>query len=385
MKKILNRKNIASLFAFTLVELLVVIAIIGVLIALLLPAVQAAREAARRMSCSNKQRQLGIAIHNYHTALGIIPGMAARHTRTNGSPCCPGAQLLSPHFWMLPFMEHESVYKSVPMGSTAWIFVACAYPYDAVVDSTISTAAQTSIAGFLCPSDGGLKKMSTIANNTTVSFSATSATLTLTQTATNNYMFCIGSATGANYDIFFPTDGMFYHDSLINFESIGDGTTNVIVLSESIVGDGTALDPGGSNPGNQPYLRAALSSDRGKNDNFKNYQGALFQEDGGENLTNPDLDSLCSSESKFVGWRGYLWLSARSPATLFSTYSTPNPFHPDWGTRAVYGFYSARSFHPNGVNVTLGDGSVKFVTNDITRVVWQNYGKKNSGEVKSSL
>jgi type II secretory pathway pseudopilin PulG len=368
-----------------LVELLVVIAIIGVLIALLLPAVQAAREAARRMSCASKQRQLSIAMHNYHSALDSVSGLAARHTRSNGSPCCPAAQLLSPHFWILPFIEQEALHQSVPMGNTAWLFVACATPYDAVVDNTLSIAAQTSVANFHCPSDGGLKKMTTIATNTAVNFGATTAPPTLIPTATNNYMFCTGSATGVNYDIFFPTDGTFYQDSATNFESMSDGTSNVIVLSEAIVGDGTPLASGGIRPpDNQPYLRTALSEDRGLNATFQNKQGELFN-DGLAVYENPDLDSVCSGEEKFVGWRGYLWLSARSPATLFSTYSTPNPIHPDWGTRPTYGFYAARSFHTNGVNATLGDGSVKFITDNITRIVWQNYGKKNSGEVKGNL
>ncbi|MDR2171895.1 MAG: DUF1559 domain-containing protein [Planctomycetaceae bacterium] len=385
-EKISNKKYAANLFAFTLVELLVVIAIIGVLISLLLPAIQAAREAARRMSCSNKQRQIGITIHNYHSALGSVSGLAARSARSNSSPCCPGAQLLSPHFWMLPFMEQEALYNSLPMGGTRWLLVACVYPFDGVVDATLSIVSQTSVAGFHCPSDGGLKKMSTIANNTSIAFSETSASTPTAPTATNNYMFCIGSATGVNYDTFFPTDGTYYDDSATNFDSMGDGTSNVIILSEAIVGDGTGMNPGGDYPpNNQPYLRTALSTDRGTNATFKNYQGALFREDGGAILENPDLDALCKTESRFVGWRGYIWVLARSPATLFSTYSTPNPLHPDWGTRPVYGFYAARSFHPNGVNATLGDGSVRFVTDNITQAVWQNYGKINSGQVKGGL
>jgi hypothetical protein len=229
--------------------------------------------------------------------------------------------------------------------------------------------------------------MTTIASDPSVSFSATSAPTTFTPTATNNYMFCIGSATGVNYDIFFQTDGTFHQASATSFESMGDGTTNVIILSEAIIGDGTPTTPTTPNnhPGNQPYLRAALSSDRGTNGTFKIYQGALFREDGGAINENPDLDLLCMGESTFVGWRGYLWLSARAPATLFSTYSSPNPLHPDWGTRPNYGFYAARSFHTNGVNATLGDGSVKFITDNITPTVWRNYGKINSGEVKGGL
>jgi hypothetical protein len=293
-------------------------------------------------------------------------------------------------------MEQESLYESVPKGTKQWILVACANPFSGAVEETMSIAAQTSVAGFHCPSDAGLKLMTTIATNTTPAGSTglwTGITCSgVTPTATNNYMFCIGSATGVNYDIFFPTDGTFYDDSVTSFESMGDGSSNVIVLSEAIVGDGTSTSSGGSHPDSQPYLREALSSDRGNNNTFKNYQGALFRLDGAGGTAgvyvgyeNPDLNALTLTETTFVGWRGYLWFTARAPATLFSTYSSPNPLHPDWGTRSVYGFYAARSFHPNGVNATLGDGSVRFVTNNITQEVWRNYGKINSGEPKSGL
>jgi prepilin-type processing-associated H-X9-DG protein len=103
-------------------------------------------------------------------------------------------------------------------------------------------------------------------------------------------------------------------------------------------------------------------------------------------LTEPiDLAAELSTVAEVFGWRGYMWLSARAPATLFSTYSSPNPIHPDLGWRSVYGYYAARSFHPNGVNATLGDGSVRFVNNNIPQELWQNYGKINSSQVKGGL
>lgn len=103
--------------AFTLVELLVVIAIIGVLVGLLLPAVQAAREAARRMSCSNNLKQIGIALHNYHDTANRFPSSGFQHAGTAQEPntwtsSSKGSQLLA----LLPYMEQQPLYDSVPMG-----------------------------------------------------------------------------------------------------------------------------------------------------------------------------------------------------------------------------------------------------------------------------
>jgi prepilin-type N-terminal cleavage/methylation domain-containing protein/prepilin-type processing-associated H-X9-DG protein len=95
---------------FTLVELLVVIAIIGILIALLLPAVQAAREAARRMQCGNNLRQIGLALHNYHQALGSFPPGGI----TEG-PCCSTKSLVSWSISILPYLELETLYDEYVM------------------------------------------------------------------------------------------------------------------------------------------------------------------------------------------------------------------------------------------------------------------------------
>src|SRR4051812_45822194 len=115
--------------AFTLVELLVVIAIIGVLVALLLPAVQAAREAARRMQCSNNLRQLGLALHNYHDVNQSFP--------MNYRPVLGGT-----YSWMqaiLPLIEQQSLYSQITVGGT-------------VALSNNTMVANTVIKTFRCPS-----------------------------------------------------------------------------------------------------------------------------------------------------------------------------------------------------------------------------------------
>jgi prepilin-type processing-associated H-X9-DG protein len=170
-----------------------------------------------------------------------------------------------------------------------------------------------------------------------------------------------------------------------------DGTSNIILLSEAIIGDGTpyGTDPG--HPQEQSWLRAALLPNAGTSGETGSGPSAFTLSRGAcasgssEIIPNPDIDSVTSGTSEFIGWRGYMWLSARAPATLFSTYSTPNPLHPDLGWRSVYGYYAARSFHTGGVNVTLGDGSVRFVSNTVALDIWRNYGKVGSGFAKPGL
>src|SRR5687768_11955498 len=123
-------ERIAPRSGFTLVELLVVIAIIGVLVALLLPAIQAAREAARRMSCQNNLRQLGIALHNYDDVTNCLP--VARN---------PFPLVHSALARVLPFLEQENLQRLVDFTQP-------------LSSPTNATALQTPVKLFHCPSDG---------------------------------------------------------------------------------------------------------------------------------------------------------------------------------------------------------------------------------------
>ena len=131
---------------FTLVELLVVIAIIGVLVALLLPAVQAAREAARRMQCSNNLKQLGLAAHNFHSALQKLPpgflGPVPASKTTSGDQCVGVLAFL------LPYLEQQTVYDGIEVD----LRVEHRAPYW-VNDAPTWTTAQYKLAMFRCPSD----------------------------------------------------------------------------------------------------------------------------------------------------------------------------------------------------------------------------------------
>jgi prepilin-type N-terminal cleavage/methylation domain-containing protein len=142
----MRKVSLSSRSAFTLVELLVVIAIIGVLIALLLPAVQFARESARRMSCSNNMRQIGVALHEYHDTHKLFPpqGIYFRGPANQAG--------LKPHyhktwcFMILPFMDQDPLYNSAKSELPLW----------GQLNSSGQPVVSVSVPSFRCPSDGSL-------------------------------------------------------------------------------------------------------------------------------------------------------------------------------------------------------------------------------------
>jgi hypothetical protein len=308
----------------------------------------------------------------------------------NNAVCCHGGQTVSVYIRLLPFMEQQALDSLIPKNNDnsapgenlQWIYTQCPRPYNHVVVGQLNQASQVSVPAFRCPSDGGLRHMTTIATNLTTRPDTVAAPVT--PTATSNYMFCTSSGTNDNYGIYHRTDGTFYLDSRVGLESMTDGTSNVVVVSEAIIGDGTPL--GTERPNIlTPWARCALAPDYGINSNQPAPNFATQKALSNFDVYAVDIADLAMGEAEFVGWRGYLWIAGRSFATFFDTYSPPNPMYPDWGTRPTYGFYAARSFHTGGVVATLGDGSVRFVSNSVNRTVWQNWGKISSGESKGAL
>jgi prepilin-type N-terminal cleavage/methylation domain-containing protein/prepilin-type processing-associated H-X9-DG protein len=335
---------------FTLIELLVVIAIIAVLIALLLPAVQSAREAARRAQCVNNLKQIGLGMHNYHQSVGTFPIANATNTFSD-----PGVTTSwgnwSAQAMMLPYMEQQSIYNSANFAWEPW--------YD--VGNTVNTTAlNTKIASYLCPSDA-------LAGQNNIC----------------SYLWCIGTTSDIwNAD----STGVFAHINCYSIAAITDGTSNTIAFGESLVGGNTNTAIKWRNgpsvgQGSPPRFLDAVT--------VASWPTTLTQLNTCQGLYAADVISGASNEQNNRGWR---WGVGSPGVTGFNTIIEPNSnvyqfigCRMDCACGMDYSDYeNCSSNHPGGVNVLLADGSVKFIKSSVSRQVWWALGTKANGEVISS-
>ncbi len=331
---------------FTLVELLVVIAIIGVLIALLLPAVQAAREAARRMSCTNNLKQLGLALHNYHGSYNVFPAQVIG-TNWNFSPLAS----------LLPYVEQTSLQKLIDFSQPLFFTTSS---WGGVLNPVQAPAAGTRVPLLRCPSDGQNDIFTGFSEEGGYPFAGT------------NYVVCTGSGVNKNYDTRAATDGMFWQNSQTGFRDMTDGSSNTAVLSETLLGLG--IDTTGPQPQDRKRQMAR-------------YGGGGMGPPGtgwtGPPGDNPDLCAAAAAVSYWDGRRGMSWIWGKEHVVTFNTYATPNflcALLPADVHRNGYGWFAARSLHPGGVNLGLGDGSVRFVSDTVNLPVWRALGTRAGGE-----
>ena len=323
---------------FTLIELLVVIAIIGVLIALLLPAVQSAREAARRAQCTNNLKQIGLAMHNYHDSTNSLPpGMKG---------CCWGTWLL----FTMPYLEQQNLYNSYNFDGNNVIGGDADGPLRYAGNKNI-TVTSSRVAAYLCPSDGtesrpgyGALGLQVSTHNYVVNFGNTNVQQGPITLAGLTYNFAGAPFT----DIGSPQPDISSGSlqggvkSTQNFASIRDGLSNTLLTSELVIGESaTSVDLRG-------FSWWAYS--------------ASFVGNIGPNSTLPDL--MQSS-----GYCNYPY--ATNPPCAAGTSET--------GIQLA-----ARSRHPGGVNVGMGDGSVKFIKNSINLQIWRALSSSKGGEVISA-
>ncbi len=209
--------------AFTLVELLVVIAIIGILIALLLPAVQAAREAARRMQCANNYKQIGIAAHSYHNAIGSFPMGIAMWTNPGNCSAPPNpVNSYYPGFswstFLLPYMEQGQIYDQIRFEDAS---------YGSHQNFIVSA---NFIGGYLCPSDPGSKELVSFTGNR-------SNGPTEPEDAAVIHMAGIADSGDWTCDGTWPRsdgNGLLFNLSRVKVGEITDGTSSTLFVGEII-------------------------------------------------------------------------------------------------------------------------------------------------------
>ncbi len=334
--------------AFTLVELLVVIAIIGILVGLLLPAVQAAREAARRMQCSNNLKQLALATHNYESSYKRFPGLT-------------GSSSFSPQARVLPFIEQGNLQNLIDFSLPLYVGPA----WMARLNPLFVPAARTVVPTFLCPSDGSepIRPTTDSAGNTV-------------QMAGLNYMFSYGSGTLTHYDDRYTTDGFVWENSWAKFGDISDGTSNTVLLSESLLGDNqtrTSVPTGSA-------LFRRIASWPGSSGNPAPQPGFNI---GGATISNPDLANVFPAQiTSYRGNRGEAWIRGVPYSVVGNGYLTPNSRIPDVNVHGR-GWFAPRSQHTGGVNIALGDGSVRLISDSVDRNVHWAMHSRNGGEVFS--
>jgi prepilin-type N-terminal cleavage/methylation domain-containing protein len=328
--------------AFTLVELLVVIAIIGVLVALLLPAVQAAREAARRSSCSNNLKQIGLALHNYEGAFSVLPPGTI-----NNAAGTPGfSNNAGPHPVLLPFIEQGSVH-------TLFDFTV-----DTNTHANNQAARQQKLAIFTCPS-----------GPTSPPF-VLAAPQCPNGCGTTNYVQSLGN--NANYA---SNDGPFGRRYGARFADILDGLSNTGLFAEIHLGPSSGSPTTGTVAATSPdFYRVATNLP------FATWDGSST----GDTIAVPECDSPSISAYLYRGKQYYRGIVV---ATYYSHTLTPNSKRRDCirGTGVDRGHMATRSYHPGGAMIVMGDGAVKFAPSTVNELVWRAVGSKAGSEALSNF
>jgi prepilin-type N-terminal cleavage/methylation domain-containing protein/prepilin-type processing-associated H-X9-DG protein len=359
---------------FSLIELLVVIAIIGVLIALLLPAVQAAREAARRIQCTNNLKQIGLALHNYQEVNDCFPPGALAYF-LNGdvkSSTFYNNHGPSAHARMLNYIENSPLYNALNFDVSIF--------NDPVGDLINRTVTQTVVNTFLCPST----------SVPSWNFHGTSAVLSPVKAPGNSYFGSTGSTLEfAAQQTGGPPNGAFYYvgtkGSVLRISSVTDGTSNTIGFGEWKIGNGQ-----GRVTIQDIVFLGAFPSGTKRNDGSLNFANpilvASFQ---------PWLDACASTWQAGSGrfgktdTLGEAWSLGLVGYTMGNLTLPPNAPYPNCsvdgtGTIESVGVYGLSSYHSGGANVLLLDGSVRFLKDSISRQTIWALGSVRQGEIVSA-
>ena len=335
---------------FTLIELLVVIAVISLLIALLLPAVQQAREAARRLQCKNNLKQLGLALHNYHDTHGVLPPM-------RGGP--DGLRWGHVVWWrggdfsgrvqLLPYLDQSAMYNQINWTEAIPPFIRDFEPW----------TAKQQLSVFLCPTDVYDPQGNDL--------------------GFCNYPFSVGTTIRDNFwKNPTGTNGVFGWRSYHRLTNIKDGTSNTIAMAERAIGRWGSRELIG---------RAA----RLVTDVSRNPRACLATQNGDQYADNVVLSTTVLGGVWAMGHPCWSAVTTVLPPNSASCYdNTLGGFHGDNDASWDYGIFSASSRHSGGINVVMADGSVRFISDSIDTGnirppndygVWGALGTRSGGEV----
>lgn len=309
--------------AFTLVELLVVIAIIGVLVALLLPAVQAAREAARRTQCGNNLKQMGLAAHNFHDTFLKLPS-SIRPGGLTTAPRIAGLTLL------LPYLEQRNSYDKYDQTKN-WF------------DAANLPVTSLTIPSYNCPSTAAdRKRLDGVPENTPWT----------PVVATTDYSPTIGVDPRllSSSLVDFADTGMLPKNGEPRFADVTDGLSNTLMYAESA--------------GRPIVYRKGLKK-------FGNYPTDHLNAGG---WSRPASDfSLDGSSYDGATFPGPCAVNCTNGENVGSTF--PHPYYGTEGTAEAF------SFHPAGINVAMGDGSVRFIQEQVSIREFARLVTRSGGEI----
>jgi prepilin-type N-terminal cleavage/methylation domain-containing protein/prepilin-type processing-associated H-X9-DG protein len=333
-------KTVRGRRAFTLIELLVVIAIIAVLIALLLPAVQAAREAARRAQCTNDLKQIGLAAHNYHSAVNSLPWGDLTGYWNDWSAVA----------LMLPYLEQSPLYNAINFNS--------ALQNAAIPGNPVNTTVQNAtLSVVLCPSD--LDRLTNAQGHVNY----------VPNSGADPTVYGTGSVWAGPYGVLATAGCGVPGRSVVTFASITDGLSQTSAFAEKVKGVGVTNAPDSARPSSTYYSVAASAATSPQ---------AFYTA-----CKAPGLAVAAPLQNYAAGsW----WYSGQPISSMYTHVMPPNSNNCEFDTYgfAPNGALTASSRHPGGVNVMMCDGSVRFVKSSVAPQTWWALGTMAGGEVVSS-
>lgn len=391
---------------FTLIELLVVVAIIAVLIALLLPAVQQAREAARRAQCANNLKQIGLAIHNYNDAYGMMP---PQQPWKASNLCGVSGGWLSSKVFILPFMDRSQVYDMMNFNTDAGSF--------GVRNSRGNgTAGVTVIASFVCPSEsvrfdshssfsGGLTGPAGNCNyGANVGFPPSVRGINLSDRSPYDLTANLfggslppkpNGLVSVQYSGFYEFCGLpglnvAAFDTNVRGADVQDGLSKTAAFTEALVVDPSTMD------------FTTFTSKIGPS-NRRVFFGDAAGSTVSDGMTVQEAIDVChniATANKFMVWDGVMpfykgssWSHGRFAASSDPIHFVMPPNDAScafnslsavYGNGAQNGLHTASSEHPGGVHVLMGDGAVHFVGNNVDIAIWAALATRSGSETTGS-